>query len=428
MQIQNPERLVSALRELSPSANDHFSLASLNPECTQFRLARDKAVSVGPVVDALVEILKSEPVLVALDNTQIRTSPTSGCSWDLSHVAQWLLAQARRRDPVHVVQDLSEFLATSSLQALEVMPLWGLNPSRQIPLYNDIRLVPLSDVPATIPKDMLCSVPSSRLPDSNNFARVSRPLAALVRPFKHEPVFNPAFDGDLQWAERFRSAHQYRKAEMNEIARVLTLVRDSPVFPIAHWFQIPEDTPVLGSVGGWSGGHFRPAFLRLIKVDDYADTEMADLVEVYMNRDIRLRERLDVPLERLRTAMLQESLESTAIDLGIALESLLTHEQDSEAPISYRLRLRATHLLGGTRDNRIENAKRFRVLYVLRSRAAHGAKVTDSALRDAAGSGTAAAFLSDCAKLTSLMIRRLIDRGALPDWEGLAMGWEELLP
>jgi hypothetical protein len=209
---------------------------------------------------------------------------------------------------------------------------------------------------------------------------------------------------------------------------VLTLVRCSPVFPIAHWFQIPEETPLIDSVGGWGGYEYDRRFIEEIRPADYDPLAVQDLVSRYLRLTNGVRRRLDVPLERLRLALLRVRPEDIALELGIALESLLTKEQDSEAPISYRLRLRATHLLGGESEERRENAKRFRIVYGLRSRAAHGASVTDAALKDAGGTGPVVEFLRECANCSAEMIRRIICNGDFPDWEGLAMGWAERLP
>ncbi len=414
--------LAAALRRLVLEVGDHESLATYNPDSAQYRQNREQAVKAGPAVDALAAKVATEPALAVFDWTPIRTSPTSTWTGRYFHLARWLLAQARLQDPDVVVERLEQFLTTNAADALEVVPLWGLAPVREIPLPQGICLVPFAEVPATVPKDMLTGIPSARFRDENSFVWAPRPKAALVRRFTHAPIINPAGNQDPMWAEGW-GAPDTRANEMLEVARLLTIVRPSAVFPVAHWFQLEGGLPAIGNTGGWGGHEYHRRFVEEVQPGDYDAEDLHALVSQYSALSVSVRSRLLVPLERLRLAFLKVTPVDVALDLGIALEALLTHEQQSDAPISYRVRLRATHLLGGGAAERQATAKRFRIAYKLRSKAAHGGRVDDEALRDAGGAGSVEAYLQECAVLAAQMIRRIIAIGDFPDWEGLAMGW-----
>lgn len=423
----NTDRLVTLLGKLTPRTKDHESLATYNPESTQYRLTRKTAVKAEPVVDELAAVLAEEPELHVFDGTPLRTTPTSSWGGQFFHLARWMLAQTRQRDAAEVVHQLEEFIATNAVDALEVMPLWGLHPAREIVLVDDIRLTPLAEVPPTVTKDMLTGVRSSRYEDKNFFAWAPRPKAALVRSFRHGPIFNPAGNDDHQWIEKLQGGADVKGDRMLEIARVLTLVCPSPVFPIGHWFQFSEETPLIAGLGGAAGFEYYTRFVEELPPEDYDNVSVQRLVSEYETLSPDLRRKLDVPLERLRLSLLRVRPNDIALELGIALESLLTQERQPDAPISYTVRLRATHLLGGGPEARRENVKRFRVAYHLRNVAAHGGTVDDRALREAGGEGSVAEYLAECVNRSAKLVRRIINDGGFPDWEGLAMGWVERL-
>lgn len=421
-QFNNRLGLLAALRELAPLVSDHESLATFNPKSTQYRHNRETAVKTGPPVDQIAALVAQEPALAAFDQTSLRTSPISSWSGRYFHLARWLLAQSRLRDPEVAVQRLEQFLARNASDALEVVPLWGLNPTRAISLAADIQLVPFADVPATVPKDMLSGISSARFADKNTFAWAPRPRAALLRTFVHAPILNPAGVKGESWTGGL-GAPDTRADYFLELARLLTILRPSAVYPVAHWFQLEEGIPVIGSVGGWGGYEYHRRFVEEVEPEDYDPQAILNLVSEYFALSEGMRRRLAVPLERLRQAFLSETPVDTALDLGIALEALLTHEHNSDAPISYRIRLRATHLVGGDAEQRKATAKRVGIAYRLRNRAAHGGSVDDVALKEEGGSGSVQDYLQDCAALTAVMIRSLVSLRQFPDWEGLAMGW-----
>ena len=131
------------------------------------------------------------------------------------------------------------------------------------------------------------------------------------------------------------------------------------------------------------------------------------------------REKLEVPIHRLNEAVRHDSLVDRAIDLGVAMESLLLAELDDTAQISLTLRLRGAWLLGRDFGERKVIYSLLRDLYNCRSSAAHSGKLSKRP-KDAARAESA---LKEGLPLCARAIKEVILRGG----ELTSIFWEELL-
>lgn len=119
------------------------------------------------------------------------------------------------------------------------------------------------------------------------------------------------------------------------------------------------------------------------------------------------RNRLRSALDRLNSGFRRHTPGDKALDASIALETAVG-TADGHGEITYRLRLRAALILGGSLGDRVNVWKATNKLYALRSAVVHRGGVTG---RAAAGD-EARAGLDVAAKV----IRRLIEIGDVPDW------------
>jgi hypothetical protein len=409
-------RIARVAANLAPQARDHFSLEYLNPDSSEYRKTHATAVEDFAGLQTLVEVLADELPWSADEQITIRTSPTSASGLGLFHIARYLVAQARLRDSEQAVREFFEFVESNRLSLLEVVPLWGLNPSTELAVHADIRLVSLERVPESLPRDLLLGIDRSRYPVRNTFALIPRPRAALIRAFDFGPIFDPGGSSDATWPEAYSSAGaaQNESELMHGIARCLVPLVDRPIFPIAHWFQYDEQTPLINTVGGWGGYDIDRRFVEEVAVHEVDASSTTRHVGRYLSMSPETRMALRTPLERLNRAMLRRTLEDTALDLGVALESLLCPEKAPE--IGYRLQVRGTLLLGGSAEQRRGTRKLLSDLYQQRSIAAHEGVIAKKREQ-------AAALLDQGLELCSGLIREVVRRGTLPDWDALTMGW-----
>jgi len=118
---------------------------------------------------------------------------------------------------------------------------------------------------------------------------------------------------------------------------------------------------------------------------------------------------LRVPMERLNSAMRRKTSVDSAIDLGIALESVFLSGQ--RGGLTFTLRVRVARWLGSTPEERRRLGEVAADLYRLRSKAVHGGKVPDTVR----GRPTAR-LLEEGYRITATAIVRLIVSDQ-PDWD-----------
>src|SRR5439155_10770879 len=118
----------------------------------------------------------------------------------------------------------------------------------------------------------------------------------------------------------------------------------------------------------------------------------------------RLREneraRLRIPLDRLNRALRRGAQIDAAIELGIALESLLLNDlEDERGELTFRLRLRGARFLADTLIERKDVDRLLRDVYSTRSIAVHTGR-----LPERIGGASTAQLLEDGCRLAARAI------------------------
>jgi hypothetical protein len=132
---------------------------------------------------------------------------------------------------------------------------------------------------------------------------------------------------------------------------------------------------------------------------------------------------IETSMARLAAAWGGRNRESRAVDLGIALESMLMFEvgtggREPSTEIRYKLGLRAAWLAGNEFADRESVFRSVRQLYDLRSQAAHAGRVSVSSNNWQAVNEKIEAGIA----LTGQLIITLLSRGSWPDWNRLVLG------
>jgi hypothetical protein len=325
-----------------------------------------------------------------------------------------LVARARFQNPVEVLRDFFALINANAVELSEVHVLWGLNPAQPVSLPDQMQLVSLEDSPPSLMRDRYLGVPehvnhSSPGPP----AVVPKPRAALVRRLIHSPVFlgAPSFGPSPREAEAATE-------RMADVTRVLTALLRRPIFPLAQGYVLDEATPLLLE-GGWGGQSVYWAFQFPHEPEELDAVRLSEGVAAYLSSAEALRDGLRTALERLRAAFIHPWFHERAMDLGIALEAALFAGDKSSytGELAYRFKLRGTLLLGGTPSERQHIAELLSRMYRLRSRVAHGG-------RSPHGNEDEQNFITESLQLCCRLIEALVMRGVVPDWDGMAMGWD----
>ncbi|MBL8372843.1 MAG: hypothetical protein JNK28_15765 [Burkholderiaceae bacterium] len=406
--------LTSLVQSLAATACPPEQVHGLNLDSSFAKWLLANYVSeVGGEVKTLANALRSEESLSRLAQGNVSASPGSNLTTDqYSAAAHWLLAQARVRDGESALSELKAFVSSNCFELTEVLVLWGVLPTTPVQITDTIQLVPLRELHDSQPKDFFLGIKDTPHTQALSLG-APRPTAALIKPRIHCPF--PDSASDLR-----RNSEPHTRSLLS-IARCLPAALKTSVCHLAHWYEANPSTPFVGGVRGWSGQAFEHAFTRLPGATNIDSDRLRAFVTAFLALDARVSNRLSVPLDRLNRALRQHSATQIAIELGISIESLLTDDRPSDAPISFVLRQRAALLGSNIPSQRRELLHSFRRLYELRSKAVHGHDIDDD--RDTADSSKGnTAFLMARAIEVAAMIEQIVMRGAFPDWDSLVFG------
>lgn len=127
--------------------------------------------------------------------------------------------------------------------------------------------------------------------------------------------------------------------------------------------------------------------------------------------DANAKAAMRIALDRVIFALHQRTQVDKAIDLGIALEVMLLHDFDTNerGELRYRSAVRGAHFLGGSRSERLDNFKRLKDVYDLRSKAVHSGRLPDKP--------KVAETLESSVELCVRIARKILELGRFPRWE-----------
>jgi hypothetical protein len=343
---------------------------------------------------------------------------SSGGFLDETH---WLFAEENRADPREAISRLEELVVKNEVVLQHVMELWGLHPDKIMDLAPGLSLFPITQLPFE-PKDY----------PQNVFPTGPRPRAALVREFLHRPLYFQKNEerSPFTWEDKYF---------LTDLALALVLLNDSPVVRVAQWYQADPRKPIVGRGMGRGGYREHQNVILDMPPESYDEIRAREIVTGFLKLTEQNRRRMLVALRRLNLTGLSEMASDIAVDLGIAIEALLTEEGDPTDSMAYRLKLRAAILMGETIEERESIAAQVSELYALRSYAAHGSDMDgpwreEKPFRIGGKKGkrydahVLLEVLTNGRKLCGRIARKILNLGAFPDYRRMMLTTGSLGP
>lgn len=246
-----------------------------------------------------------------------------------------------------------------------------------------------------------------------------------------EKVFSPVFFRPNQ-ADRAllsRTVEDDSKDSCaKELSEALALVCDSPVRHTATWRYIREDE--ISKVGfvGFSQEFHETAnadFTSISKRMDYkADSSNIDeamrAYSVRRSLDGKVKEPLQVVIDRWMSSKVDRDEVHKAIDIGVALESLYTRGISDE--LRFRMSAGGAWHLGQTRDDRKELRGILLAIYNVRNKAVHQGKLPSTVNDGGGGRVPPNSLISSGQDLCRRAILKVIEDGVLPETDELILG------
>lgn len=179
-------------------------------------------------------------------------------------------------------------------------------------------------------------------------------------------------------------------------------------FVLASWLAPPPWAPMMGSGYSMPFPEGKPRHRKWLQ--SYS-LEASELFQAFVALPDARKDLLRLVMQRLNSAMRRLSNVDSAIDLGIALESLFLDDMDEErGEMTFRLRFRASRFMGKSRADRVRLYKLVGDLYSARSSAIHSGRVSSTVQ----GRPTDE-ILEEGYRLTADTVKRLIITGQA-DW------------
>ena len=359
-----------------------------------------------PIFENYLADLKAEPKMAEFDGIFANVPHGGGVSVGLPNIARLLLARAIvTKDVAETVSKFIEAVEANTTDALVVMGISGIRATGPIQLGPEICLVPMTEVPPSMQRGTALGQGTFNVMGP----RFAIPYALVTR-FKFGPVFyrpkTPQPPEDMA-ARIPTEAAQMLLAEAFDLLGVLD------VHPHYQMFWVQSDNWFLssGMNGGWQFSRSGEHWGHDIEVPK--DDAEALAVSYFALSPQKRSKILRIPLDRLGRAGREGDFADRAIDLGIALESLLLGDND-RGELSFRLSLRGAWLIGKDADERLEIQKALKRLYELRSRAVHSGTIERSSK-----TGTTIARATEICKL---LIRKTIELNCEIDWQRIVFG------
>jgi hypothetical protein len=359
---------------------------------------------------ALVERLKANPLVQAINGKMVRAGG-GAATLDIERLAAWWLWRANDVGAECAEKDLNHFLTSDRVDVLGVLWIHGVDTAGTIKLTDDLRIVPLSEMPPSGDKEEFLR---ARWRIQN--APMVIPSAAIVKRYKSRKI---KADDREDW---FGDSEAGR--ELQDVALLLNCLNGVNSVAGYSTAYSPSEVP-LGHFGGRGGGSTISDVLPRASSNFKAHPErvFAELFEKFRALPTPSRLRLEYALRRFAQAKGRKNDNDKALDLGIALEMLLLSDehrgQELPGQLSLHFRLRGSWLIGESAAERQECYKQLGKIYSLRSQVAHNGtsneleKMTPEARKQLAEKHMA---------LAERIFQTLIRKGLPSNWSPVILG------
>lgn len=277
-------------------------------------------------------------------------------------LAKWLVVRAEQVGSQRAYDDLIESCKTPDVTAYNVSLITGVDFDGKIEFSDGAFYCGFQNLPESIKHNVneKC-MHISRM----NGSDVHPPFTYLCSPI----IYSNTPDGDYE--NRKKQITTYVNKE-HLIVNFLSLFSNShaPYIEV-RWCLLEDHFPLSGIVDTQATSQ-----LESIRPKHYETWRELDIQHVqrlfnsYMRMEERLRLPIDISLSRRCQAMNTWNNVNKAIDLGIAVESVLT-SPDTTVQLSLQIRILGSKLVKANTDDRLKISALLDALYKVRSSAVH---------------------------------------------------------
>ncbi|WP_404292393.1 hypothetical protein ACD578_08895 [Microvirga sp. RSM25] len=215
-------------------------------------------------------------------------------------------------------------------------------------------------------------------------------------------------------------------SEVSDLMRRQSVVQDRVLVamalsgvcaPVPSWSYSTAVHPALAYHGLGSSGVGGTLAAPPIQSGAIDPTILAEIYEAISKLGPKEQASLSLSIGRLARSRGHASPADRAIDLGIAIESLLLHGESgpgAKGELRNKVGLRGAWLLGRTPEEREHVFRLLRSAYDARSQAVHSGVISQKNM----------SILEDADQISSQLFRVVVQMGRYPDWDKLVLGYK----
>jgi hypothetical protein len=393
---------VAAATTLFQQRLSHWSaapeIAASDDKLAETLAAHDASKGLADVLSSRAPFTRGAGFLVALPNGFIGFNANDAAATLIRRVVQG-------EKPEIALEWLTNLLRIPSASGIAITALWGIACDEIIELVPGLQLVPIATLPET---DITAWV--LRPPDHRSSGMLSSaPTAALTTAATISPLIYPADGAHPHQGDPFRL-----QTLLDDARLALSLCGPSHPLTAGHWFEF-DDADIRSTFrsGGVSHPHIEVVPMGF-KPPQQVDPAQANRVVVaFLGMPTDDRNRVRLSLSRFNQAVRRPAHGDRALDLAIALESLLV---DNAGENTYKFGLRAALLLGGSLAQRRHTRAIIGALYALRSTLVHDGVLQQTVKVTGTGKRPSAEVVEEATVLAGRLLERIISMGCIPDW------------
>ncbi|MAY60246.1 MULTISPECIES: HEPN domain-containing protein [Pseudoalteromonas] len=287
------------------------------------------------------------------------------------YLAKWLVLQASEVGAELAYSSLLELESSSDVVIYNISLISGVDFKGKAELIDGIYFCDFGNLPNTVRENInnkLIKLPSS----ISSSGKIHPPYTFLCQPMKSILLSNDLSDANI------KTMKGYVNKEFL-ITNFLSLFASNfaPCVEL-RWCILEDTTPLSGIIDIHS-----TQYLEVIKPTHYDSWNDIDAEQItnlfgkYLSMNEKIRLPLDISLARLCQAMNTWNDTNKAIDLGIAIESILT-KPDTNGELALQIKIIGSKLASDDLEKRKEISSLLNAAYSIRSSAVHDGILKDS--------------------------------------------------
>ena len=306
--------------------------------------------------------------------------------------------------------------------------LEGIRVEEEIQVFEGMRIAPLpsstSELPHYLPPNLLTPGRSVDFLGKTLLVINASISPIFCKPFLPE-VFLENFQVEVTGGKfpNFKNGDFYEK-----FCQALSLTCNSAVQIALQW-QFLAEHELFNLTSLAIGGISYRTDVNPVQGPTAGKAEIDETKCLYQNLvklNPKVREKLQIPIDRWIKSKTNQNTVDKVIDLGIVLEALYLSDISETTELSFRLRVRASWYLGKDKENRKELMKDFSKIYEWRSKVVHTGKLPNKTRRTPYTPEEAEAFIAKAQDLCRDSIMKILEDGEFPDWNDLILGEDAL--